>query len=106
VAASDTATVMPFPPKTRAKDVTVPLRVRRHRQKRKAQPTVTAPNMALDHPGAEKPNEVKADVTISADPSNAPDMAAYIAAIALACASAWFNIPGMAVLAGAHLIIF
>jgi hypothetical protein len=98
MAASDTATVTPLPPKTRTKDVTGALRVRRHRQKRKAQPTVTAQNKTVGPPEAEKLNEVKADVTVSAGPSSASDVAAYGAAIALAGAAAWFSIRGMVVL--------
>jgi hypothetical protein len=46
----------------------------------------------------EKPNDIKPDVTVSIRRRNVADVTAYVAAIALAGAAAWFSIRGMAVL--------
>jgi hypothetical protein len=78
------------------KDPTGALRVRRHRQKRKLNPAVTSAVTS------QKGNKINANVTIAAIEKRhfhyAPDAAAYIAAIALAGAAAWFSIRGMVVL--------
>ncbi len=81
----------------RASDPTNALRQRRHR-KRKARPTVTAPARRREITHVKKQNDIKSDVTVSVDRRNAADVTAYVAAIALAGATAWFSIRGMVVL--------
>jgi hypothetical protein len=81
----------------RASDPTNALRQRRHR-KRKARQIVTAPARRGKIAHVEKPNDIKSDVTVFAPARNAADVAAYIAATALAGAAAWFSIRGMVVL--------
>jgi hypothetical protein len=50
----------------------------------------------IAHP--EKPSRIKADVTVSRGAMSAANVTAYIAAISLAGAAAWFSIRGMVVL--------
>jgi hypothetical protein len=73
------------------------LRQRRHRE-RKARSTVTARASHGQIAHVEKPNDIKSDVTVSVGRWNVADVTAYIAAIALAGAAAWFSIRGMVVL--------
>jgi hypothetical protein len=82
----------------RAKDVTGALRAKRLRRKRKARPAVTAPVPTAKSAHLEKPNDIKADVTVAGDRRHVADVTAYVAAIALAGAAAWFSIRGMTVL--------
>ena len=81
----------------RVNDPTNALRQRR-RRKRKAQSTVTARASRKQIENAEKLNDIKRDVTVSVGRRNVADVAAYVAAIALAGAAAWFSIRGMVVL--------
>ena len=67
------------------------LRQRRHR-KRKAQSTVTARASRAQIEHVEKPNDIRPDVTVSAGRRNVADVAAYVAAIALAGAAAWLSV--------------
>jgi hypothetical protein len=97
----DTTNVMTLRPK--AKDTTAALRAKRARRKRKtALPTGTAPVLGFAAGHVEKSNEIKPSVTVGEIEKRrflyAPDVAAYIAAIALASAAAWFSIRGMVVL--------
>jgi len=78
-------------------DPTNALRERRHR-KRKAQSTVTARTSRKQIEDVEKLNDIKRDVTVSVGRWNVADVTAYVAAIALAGAAAWFSIRGMVVL--------
>jgi hypothetical protein len=78
-------------------DPTNALRQRRHR-KRKSRPTVTAPARVRKNGEHKKPNDIKADVTVAHPSRHAADVMAYVAAIALAGAAAWFSIRGMVVL--------
>jgi hypothetical protein len=78
-------------------DPTNALRQRRHR-KRKAQSSVTARAPRAQNAHVEKTNDFKSDVTVSVGRWNVADVTAYVAAIALAGAAAWFSIRGMVVL--------
>jgi hypothetical protein len=78
-------------------DPTNALRQRRHR-KREAQSTVTARASRAQIAHVEKPKDFKSDVTVSVGRWNLADVTAYVAAIALAGAAAWFSIRGMVVL--------
>jgi hypothetical protein len=80
----------------KAKDATAALRAKRYRRKRK--PTVTVPASSRSSGGTEKRNDIKAAVTVERHTGRAIDVLAYVAAIALAGAAAWFSIRGMAVL--------
>jgi hypothetical protein len=82
----------------KAKDVTGALRAKRFRRKRKARPAVTVPVPAAKNAQLKKPNDIKADVTVAGARPYAADVTAYLAAIALAVAAAWFSIRGMVVL--------
>jgi hypothetical protein len=82
--------VTPLRP-VRTKDPTAALRAKRARKKRK---TVTVPVSQLKFEAAEKPNDIKSNVTVR----HGANVAAYTAAIALASAAAWFSIRGMVVL--------
>src|SRR6266436_7132155 len=55
-----------------------------------------APRAQIAH--VEKPNDFKSDVTVSVGRWNVADVTAYVAAIGLAGAAAWFSIRGMVVL--------
>jgi hypothetical protein len=55
-----------------------------------------APRAQSAHVG--KPNDFKSDVTVSVGRWNVADVTAYVAAIVLAGAAAWFSIRGMVVL--------
>jgi hypothetical protein len=107
-----TATVTPLPVKpdfralavngkVTAKDPTAALRQKRRRAKRKAAAAV-APSIpavaAVTGEQIEKPNETKPDVTVRHGASHSVDRLAYVAALALAGAAAWFSIRGMVVL--------
>jgi hypothetical protein len=93
----ETNVVTPLRPKNKGRDNTAALRQRRSRAKRK--PSVTPPSAKpLQISGSEKGNEIKADVTVLRGAMNAADVTAYVAAIALAGAAAWFSIRGMVVL--------
>ena len=81
----------------RVNDPTNALRQRRHR-KRKARPTVTAPARRGKISHVEKPSDFKPDVTVGVGRRDVADVTAYVAAIALAGAAAWFSIRGMVVL--------
>jgi hypothetical protein len=79
--------------------VTGALRAKRARRKRKAaQPSATAPVPTGENLRTGKRNNINANVTVSARQSGAADVTAYVAAIALAGAAAWFSIRGMVVL--------
>jgi hypothetical protein len=78
-------------------DPTNALRQRRHR-KRKAQSSVTARAPRAQNAHVEKTNDFKSEVTVSVGRWNVADVTAYVAAIALAGAAAWFSIRGMVVL--------
>jgi hypothetical protein len=73
------------------KDVTAALRQKRARRKRNAASTVPTAPIA----NAEKPNDIKTNVTVR---HGTIDGIAYVAAIALASVAAWFSIRGMVVL--------
>src|SRR5258708_6989784 len=80
----------------RPKDTTAALRAKKYRRKRKS--TVTVPAPSRQNRETEKRKEIKADITIYRPGSHAIDVTAYVAAIALAGAAAWFSIRGMVVL--------
>jgi hypothetical protein len=82
----------------KAKDVTGALRVKRLRRKRKTRAGVTAPIPTAKITQLEKPNDINASVTLARPGMHASDVTAYVAAIALAGAAAWFSIRGMVVL--------
>jgi len=94
----------------KVKDPTGPLRSRRARQKRKAvtgaktkaRSVFAAPANSVaffrQHGENENPNEIKPDDTVAVRGPHAADVTAYIAAIGLAGAAAWFSIRGMVVL--------
>jgi hypothetical protein len=112
---TDTGVTLLYPSPAKAegrpkiKDPTGPLRSRRARQKRK---TITG---AKTKPGSvfaipaksgisahfienNNPNEIKPDGTVAHPRAHAVDVVAYVAAITLAGAAAWFSIWGMVVL--------
>jgi hypothetical protein len=94
---TDTSVVTPLRPK--AKDTTAALRAKRARRKRKtAQPTVTAPVPVGENQQTGKRNDFKPSVTVERGGVQAVDVTAYVAAIALAGAAAWFSIRGMVVM--------
>jgi hypothetical protein len=97
---ADTVKVIPLSPTT--KDPTAALRARRARRKRKAAArTVTAPVTTATVERREKPSQIKARVTVDhtvTDHVTRHAAAAYIAAVSLAGAAAWFSIRGMVVL--------
>lgn len=78
----------------RPKDVTAPLRSRRYRKRKTAPAPVT--RVAIPH--AEKTSENKPSVTVAHPAGHAADVTAYVAAVGLAGAAAWFSIRGMVVL--------
>jgi hypothetical protein len=81
-------------PKT--KDATAALRAKKYRRKRKS--TVTVPAPSRQNRETEKRKDIKAAVTLYHGGGRAIDVLAYVAAIALASAAAWFSIRGMVVL--------
>ncbi len=100
MADTETATVTPLRPRSVAKDPTNAERQRRHRAKRKTgsrrravTPSVTAPAVT---PPCVRP--VTPELTVTAPRRRGADVAAYIAAVALAGAAAWFSIRGMVVI--------
>jgi hypothetical protein len=77
---------------SRAKDVTAALRAKRYRGNKRQQ-TVTATKIRPP----KKHREVKSSVTV-APRNGAIDVAAYVAAVTLATAAAWFSVHGMVTL--------
>ena len=80
----------------KTKDATAALRTKKYRRKRKSTVTMSAPSRQKEE--AEKRKDIKANITIYRPSSQAIDVTAYVAAIALAGAAAWFSIRGMVVL--------
>jgi hypothetical protein len=82
----------------KAKDPTAPVRQKRARNKRKMKTTVTAvpavPVTPVTTVTPEKPSAIKPNVTVG----HGADRLAYLAAVALAGAAAWFSVRGMVVL--------
>ena len=79
----------------KVKDPTAALRQRRARRKRKAATAVTVQTENL--------NENRADVTVGHGARHGVDVLAYVAALGLAGAAAWFSIRGMVVLSPGRL---
>lgn len=82
------------PAKGKGRDNTAALRQRRRRAKRKPPPPAPISAPVADLQQQEKPNENNARVTAG----HGGDVLAYVAAVALAGAAAWFSIRGMVVL--------
>jgi hypothetical protein len=82
-------------PRRKAKDVTAAERSKRYRgRKRRVTPAVTLPPSITP----KNAKQSKAVTLIAGDHLHAIDVTAYVAAIALAGAAAWFSIRGMVVL--------
>jgi hypothetical protein len=81
--------------KAKVADPTASLRQKRRRAKLKgaAASPVTVPIVTVEP--REKPNDIKPNVTVRHGERHGSDMLAYIVAVALAGAAAWFSIKGM-----------
>src|SRR5260370_32582041 len=94
MADTETATVTRLRPKARTTDVTAALRQKRARRKRKTSPsavTISVPTVTVER--TKKPNGINPTVTVDRNVAHqGADVAAYVAAIALAGAAAWFSI--------------